>query len=401
MSGVSRGLMLVAAAAVAGGLVFGLVYGPKDALVTAGLMLAFGAPAVVGAHLLAARRRSLGGLSRQFAAGIGLSVGVVTLGVGAIALLMFVSPHDALTMIVLLVFAGGLTAYAASVLAAAVMRDIDAVGAGVTAVGEGRRELKIVTAADDELAGLAAAAERMATRLAATEAEREAADSARRDLIAAVSHDLRTPLTSLRLLAEAIEDGLVDQDTAARYRRQMSTHITSLAHLVDDLFELSRLEAGEIRWSMQRVALDELVEETVEAMRPQAEDRSVAVHAAVNGSVGAAHADPEQVQRVLFNLIQNAIRHTPADGSVTVAAESNGVSVELEVADTGEGLVPQDRERAFEPFYRGGADSARSGDGTGLGLAICRAIVEAHGGRIWFAESVTGTRVRFTLPLAA
>ena len=261
-------------------------------------------------------------------------------------------------------------------------------------------DITIITAADDELAGLAVAAEAMAAKLAATEAERQAADDARRDLVAAVSHDLRTPLTSLRLLAEAIEDGVADQETTARYRRQMATHIASLSHLVDDLFELSRLEAGEIAWSMQRVALDELVEETVEAMRPQAEDRSVAVLAAVGGSVAAARADPERLQRVLFNLIQNAIRHTPADGSVTVAAESNGATVEVEVADTGEGMDSADRERAFDPFYRGGKGAARSGDGTGLGLAICRAIVEAHGGRIWFADSAVGTRVRFTLPLA-
>ncbi len=401
MRGPVRGLLLLALGALAGGLVFWLVYEAKDGLLTSGLMLAFGAPAVLGAHLLAARRRSLGGLSRQFAAGTALSVGLVAGGVGAIALLMFVSPHDALTMAVLLVFAGGLTAYAASVLATVVMRDIDAVGAGVTAVGRGERDIQIATGGDDELARLAAAAEEMAARVAATEAEREAADATRRDLIAAVSHDLRTPLTSLRLLAEAIEDGVVDQATAAGYRRQMSTHIASLSHLVDDLFELSRLEAGEIGWSMQRVALDELVEETVEAMRPQAEDRSVAVLAAVNGSVVAAHADPEKVQRVLFNLIQNAIRHTPADGSVTVAAESNGATVEVEVADTGEGLDPRDRERAFEPFYRGGHGAARSGEGTGLGLAICRAIVEGHGGRIWFDDAPGGTRVRFTLPLAA
>ena len=104
---------------------------------------------------------------------------------------------------------------------------------------------------------------------------------------------------------------------------------------------------------------------------------------------------------MLFNLIQNAIRHTPADGSVTVAAQSDGTTVEVEVADTGEGLDPVDRGRAFEPFYRGGAGAARSGDGIGLGLAICRAIVEAHGGRIWFADAPIGTRVRFTLPVAA
>jgi len=392
---------MLVGSALAGGLLIGAVYGARDALVTAALMLGFGAPAVAGAHLLAARRRSLGGLSRQFAAGIGMSVALATLGVCAIALLMFVSAHDAFTMAVLLVFAGGLTAYSASVLAAGVMRDVDALSAAVTAVGEGQRDVEIQTGADDELAGLAAAAERMTQRLAETESERAGAEGARRDLIAAVSHDLRTPLTSLRLLADAIEDGVADAHTTARYRRQMSVHIASLSSLVEDLFELSRLEAGEIRWSMQRVALDELVAETVEAMRPQAEDRSVAVLAAVNESVGAARADPEKVQRVLFNLIQNAIRHTPADGSVTVAAELNGSTVEVEVADTGEGLAPEDRERAFEPFYRGGAGAARSGDGTGLGLAICRAIVEAHGGRIWFADSPMGARVRFSLPAAS
>ncbi len=402
MRGIRHGLVLLLASALAGGALFGAVYGLHDGLATAALMLGCGAPAVAGAHLLAARRASLGGLSRQFAAGLGMSVALATLAVGAIALLMFVSPHDALTMAVLLVFAGGLTAYSASVLARGVMRDIEAVAGGVTSVGEGRRELDIHAEAEDELAGLATAAERMAAQLAATESERETAEAARRDLIAAVSHDLRTPLTSLRLLADAIEDGVADQETTARYRRQMSVHIASLSSLVEDLFELSRLEAGEISWSMQRVALDELVQETVEAMLPQAEHRRVAVLAAVDGSVAAAQADPEKVQRVLFNLIQNAIRHTPADGSVTVAAQSNGATVEVEVADTGEGLAPEDRERAFEPFYRGGGEgTARSGDGIGLGLAICRAIVEAHGGRIWFADSASGTRVRFSLPVAA
>ncbi len=395
-----RGLLLLLGAALLGGAVFLAAYGTGDALITVALMVVFGAPAVAGAHLLAARRRSLGGLSRQFAAGIGLSVALAMAGVAVIALFMFVSAHDAFTMAMLLVFAGSLTAYSASVLAAGVMRDIHAVGDGVRAVGEGARELHIETGARDEIAVLAEAAEAMAAQLQATEAERHVAEAARRDLIAAVSHDLRTPLTSLRLLADAIEDGVADPETTAGYRRQLSVHIASLSSLVDDLFELSRLEAGDIRWSMQRVALDELVQETVEAMRPQAEHRNVAVTAAVSDPVAAAQADPEKVQRVLFNLIQNAIRHTPADGSVTVAAQSNGATVEVEVADTGEGIAPEDRERAFEPFYRGGEGAARSGDGTGLGLAICRAIVEAHGGRIWFADSPTGARVRFSLPVA-
>jgi signal transduction histidine kinase len=233
-------------------------------------------------------------------------------------------------------------------------------------------------------------------------AQRDAGESARRDLVAAVSHDLRTPLTSLRLLADAIEDELVDAETRRRYLEQMSLHIDSLSGLIEDLFELSRLEAGDIEWSMQQVRLDELVEETVDAMRAQAEAGRVAVTARVQDGLAADRANPEKLQRVLFNLIQNAIRHTPADGSVTVLAEASGTGVEIEVADSGEGLSPEDRGRAFQAFYRGANGSARSsGEGTGLGLTICRAIIEAHGGEIWFADSTRGTRVRLRLPRGA
>jgi signal transduction histidine kinase len=133
-------------------------------------------------------------------------------------------------------------------------------------------------------------------------------------------------------------------------------------------------------------------------MRAQADAKHVAVRASLPAGLQPVRGNPERLQRVLFNLIQNAIRHTPADGSVTVMAEPGGAGVEVEVADTGEGLAPGARERAFEPFYRGGEGAARSGEGTGLGLTICRAIVEAHGGRIWLAESSRGARVRFSLP---
>jgi signal transduction histidine kinase len=193
---------------------------------------------------------------------------------------------------------------------------------------------------------------------------------------------------------------VVDPSTRHRYLEQMSVHIRSLSALIDDLFELSRLEAGDIQWSMQQVRVDELLEETVEAMRPHAEAKRVAVEVQVADGMASAHANPEKLQRVLFNLIQNAIRHTPADGSVTVSAESIASRVEVEVADMGEGLAGEDRERAFEPFFRGGSGKARSGDGTGLGLTICRAIVEAHGGMIWFVDAAPGASVRFSVPVA-
>ena len=396
-----RGFVLLALAAIAGGLVMGVAYTPKDGFLTALYVAASSAPVVAAVHLLSRRRRAAGSLSRQFTVAIALTVALITLGLGAVVLLMFVSPHDALVMALLLVYAGGLTAYAAAVLSRGVLDDIESVRDGLRAVGEGRRDIRIRTAGEDELAELAAAANRMTSQLAGREAERDAAEGARRDLIAAVSHDLRTPLTSLRLLAEAVEDELVDPGTRRRYLEQMSLHIRSLSALIEDLFELSRLEAGDIQWSMQQVRLDELVEETVEAMRPQADASGVQVQAAVPGDIAPARANPEKLQRVLFNLIQNAIRHTPADGSVTVAAQANGKHVEVEVADTGDGVPPAEREKVFEPFFRGGEGAARSGSGTGLGLTICRAIVEAHGGEIWFAESPRGTRVRFSLPTAA
>jgi signal transduction histidine kinase len=394
------GFALLLLAALAAGLVVGASYSSEDGLLTAAYVAASGAPVVAAAHLLARRRRAAGSLSRQFTVAIALTVGLITVGLGVVALLMLLSNHDLLITGLLLAYAGALTWYATAVVARDVLGDIESVRDGLRAVGEGRRDVRIDAAGRDELAELAAAANRMTAQLAEREAERDAAERARRELVAAVSHDLRTPLTSLRLLADAIEDDLVDAETRRRYLEQMSVHIRSLSGLVEDLFELSRLEAGEIQWSMQRVRLGELVEETVEAMRPAAAAKRVAVQASVNGEPATARANPEKLQRVLFNLIQNAIRHTPADGSVTVAAETRGEHVEIEVADTGEGMAVSDRDRVFEPFFRGGDGAARSGGGTGLGLTICRAIVEAHGGEIWLAESPRGTRVRFSLPSA-
>jgi signal transduction histidine kinase len=234
--------------------------------------------------------------------------------------------------------------------------------------------------------------------LAERERVRARAEETRRRLIAAVSHDLRTPIASLRLLVEAVDDEIVDDATRQRYLATMQTHIRSLSTMIDDLFELSRIEAGDIDWSMRQVELAMLVDETVVAMRPEARARRVEIRAELGDRELPAHADPERIQRVLFNLIRNAIHHTPADGSVTVRAEAGRDTIVVEVADTGEGIAAEEAERVFEPFYRGGPDAARDSDGAGLGLAISRAIVETHGGAIWIAPADSGTRVRFSLP---
>jgi signal transduction histidine kinase len=181
-------------------------------------------------------------------------------------------------------------------------------------------------------------------------------------------------------------------------RRQMRVHVEALTALIDDLFELSRIEAGEISWTMERIDLGSLIDGTVASMRGSAEAHGVALAAELPAAGLAAQANAEKVQRVLLNLIQNAIRHTPADGSVTVGARTAPDGVEIEVADDGEGIPAGEGERVFEAFYRG--DESRSDDGAGLGLAISRAIVEAHGGKIWLEDGSPGTRVHFTLKSA-
>jgi signal transduction histidine kinase len=349
---------------------------------------------------VAAARTALGSVSRQFGAGVALVVAPVLVTLIVFGWLMVISGDQALVIAGVVAAAGALAGVGGWLFGRQLLSDLDAIRAGLDAVGAGAREVTITTAADDELRALAGSANAMIEQLSSEEAARDQADAARRGLVAAVSHDLRTPITSLRLLAEAVGDDIVPGEQRRVYLDRMGTHIHALSALIDDLFELSRLEAGDINWSLQRISLEDLVGETVEAMRADAEAKGIRVTAQLAPSLAPARGNPEKVQRVLFNLIQNAIRHTPADGSVVVHAEPANGTVEIEVADDGVGIPGEDRVHVFSAFYRGGADAARAGAGAGLGLAVSRAIVEAHGGRIWLEHSTVGTRVRFSLPLA-
>jgi len=355
----ARSALVALLACLAGAAFVGAVYGWHGAWTTFLLLAAVALGMLSAAHLATARRAHIA-LARQLALGAALAVATVVAAVWIGAMAMFVSHHDALVISAMAGVGGVVAVRAAQLLAQGVVRDVEAM----------HREV----------------------------------DEARRRLIAAVSHDLRTPLASLRLLVDAVDDGVATGETRERYLREMRTHVGVLSVLIDDLFELSRLEAGEISLSMHQVELGELVSETVAALRAQAQERGVTVAAEAAPSL-AAHANAEKLQRVLFNLVVNAIRHTPADGSVVVRARptADGRQVEVEVVDDGEGVRADERERVFEPFYRGGEDgAARSSGGAGLGLAIARAIVEAHGGRIWLEPAQPrGTRVRFTLPASS
>jgi signal transduction histidine kinase len=373
--------LLVAAAAWAG-------YGTHAAWVTLAIVAPLGWVTVLATDRLIARRARLGGLRRQFAA-VGLvSVAMLAAGVAAFVALMFVTRHDAFFTILLAAYAAALALWASVRMGRRAMTDLDRIRATLAGVAEGRRDLGTGVEGSDEIARLAADVDAMMVRL-------DQEERMRRTLFAAVSHDLRTPVTALRLLANAIDDEVVDADMRREYVARMGTHVRALGTLIDDLFELTRLQSGELEWSMEQVSLGLLLEEAVDAMRPEAEAGAVSVSARLDSALDA-RANPEQLQRVLFNLIQNAIHHTPADGSVTVSAEAVEGAVEVEIADTGNGVPADQRERVFDPFYRG--DAARQDGGAGLGLAISRAIVEAHGGTIWLAEAPVGTRVRFRLP---
>jgi signal transduction histidine kinase len=380
----SAGVVLLAGAL--SGLIVWPVYGGGDALMTGALVVVISTAGLAAAHALAGRgsRRRL---RSRFVLVVATAVGVILASVVAAVELMFVSDHDALVVSAMVLAAALVALRAAQVASARLAGEVAAIRDVLREVGRGEREPRAAAGGAAELAELADEVNTMIERL-------RAAETARRNLVASISHDLRTPMTALRLMIDAIEDDLVDPDTAERYRAAMRTHVTALGAMIDDLFELSRLEAGDLEWSMRQVELADLVEETVAAMRVEAEAKGVAV--AADMAALSAHGDPERLQRVLFNLIRNAIRHTPPDGSVTVRGEAAGEWVAVEVADTGEGIAAADSAVVFEPFVRG--DASRHGGGAGLGMAISRAIVEAHGGRIWLADSDVGTRVRFVIP---
>lgn len=234
-----------------------------------------------------------------------------------------------------------------------------------------------------------------ARRQAAAERER-LAERQRQDLLIAVSHDLRTPLAGLRAAVEAIDDGVVaDPSTVERYVAEMRRAVDALVVLVDDLFELMQIDAGAILAETERARIADVVDSALAACDPEALGKGLAVETRLNGA-GEAPCSP-RVTRVVQNLLQNAIRHTPPDGTVRIEARMLGDRVELAVEDNGEGIAPEALDRVFEPFWRG--DSARSGPGAGLGLALAKRIVDALGGEITVESRPTrGSRFAVILP---
>jgi signal transduction histidine kinase len=230
-------------------------------------------------------------------------------------------------------------------------------------------------------------------------------EKGRRDLVAWVSHDLRTPLAGLRAMAEALEDRVVDDPaTVAEYHRRIRAQTDRMTRLVDDLFELSRINAGALKLSLSAVPLGEVVSDALAGTAPLAEARRIRLVAAESGWPTVLASEPE-LSRVVGNLLLNAVRYTPSDGTVRVDAGCESDAAWLAVADTCGGIPEHDLPRLFDVAFRGEpartphAGSAGEGSG-GLGLAIVRGLVEAHGGRVDVHNVVGGCRFVVRLPAA-
>jgi signal transduction histidine kinase len=343
----------------------------------------------------------LGGV-RGHLVGAGLVGSLLLLGmVLAGARAMFISDHDRSILLTMLLFASllavGFSLYGAAPLA----RRVEQLRRGTTQLAGGDLGAKVPVEGHDEISALAADFNRMAQDLAEASAREREAERARRDLIAAVSHDLRTPLASTRALIEAVADGVVeDPETQARYLASARSELEKLGRLVDDLFELSRIDAGALRLNLEEASLRDLISDTLSGFKHQAERKGVRLVGEVSDGVDPVLANPPRLQRVLYNLVSNALRHTPADGTIVLRAEPGEGVVQVEVSDTGEGIPPEDLPRVFERSFRGERSRTRAGtgDGAGLGLAIARGLIEAHGGEI-SVESRPGHGSRFCFTL--
>jgi signal transduction histidine kinase len=248
---------------------------------------------------------------------------------------------------------------------------------------------RVVTDSRDEVGRLAEAFNRMSAELGGLE-------MLRRELVANVSHELKTPISALRAHLENLLDGVEEPNPETL--QVMLVQSERLGRLVDELLDLSKLESGDVPLEREPVEVAPLVAQVLSEIQVARPEAAVSVSDELPVDLPAVYADRERVHQVLFNLLDNAVRLTPSGGRVTVTASRHDGSVEVAVADTGPGISAEDLPRVFERFFRVDASRSRDDGGTGIGLAIARSVVEAHGGRIW-AESEPGKGSTFTFEL--
>ncbi|MEY9942006.1 sensor histidine kinase [Streptacidiphilus sp. MAP5-3] len=354
--------------------------------------------------VLLLRRRSLSWSLFIVALVTVLAVAAATI---AVAQAMFLSRHDFLVVVVVLCMASLVSLLVTWLLGRQVTLGSAQLQRAARTVGSDEGFTAPVGPFSAELSALGAELAATNARLAESRQRERALEASRRELIAWISHDLRTPLAGLRAMAEALEDGVADDPQ--RYHSRIRTEVDRLTGMVDDLFELSRIQAGALSLTLSRVSAYDLVGDAIAGAYPLAQERGVRL---VGDGVAPVpvDVDPREMTRVLANLLGNAIRATPTDGTVAVAARADDDQVVLTVTDTCGGIAESDLPRVFETGWRGAPartppapSSTPSGtaSGAGLGLAIVRGIVEAHSGRASVRNVPGGCCFEITLPTAA
>jgi signal transduction histidine kinase len=339
---------------------------------------------------------------------IGIQVGLVALitvvtsiaAVSTISAIML-SPSDREAMFELIGIAGLAGFAVALVISRSVTRGAKKLLGAVQEVGDSGFFTPPPVTLPTELAGLSQGLAEVHERLGGARAREQALEASRRELVAWVSHDLRTPLAGLRAMAEALEDQVVtDPREVSRYHSQIRIETDRLARMIDDLFQLSKIHAGALRLSPRLVGLEDLIAEVAASTEPVARAKGVRLTGgAAPGMV--VLIDPAEFGRAVRNLVTNAIRHTPPDGTIELVGAIQAGQACVSVSDACGGIPADDLPRVFEVAFRG--ESARTPDpsgGAGLGLSIAQGIVEAHSGKISVRNTGPGCQFLITLPLA-
>ena len=331
--------------------------------------------------------------------GYALASVLTFLNVWMTARLMFASQHDLLLATVLLLFAGGIAMSLGYFMAAALNDNIAELNAGAKAIARGQLDVRVPVQGQNEMAELAQTFNEMASQLQAAQQKQQELETMRRNLVAWAGHDLRTPLASIQVMIEALADGVVDDpETVQRYLHTAQRDVDTLSHLIDDLFDLAQFDADGFQLDRHPTSIEDLISNAIERFSELASRQQITISGQVlDPDIGLVDVDAQKIERVLDNLIGNALRHTPAGGEISVLVGTTPEGVQVEVHDNGEGIRAEDLPHIFDQFYRGERSRSRATGGSGLGLAISKAIVEAHGGRIW-ATNETGASLYFTLP---
>jgi len=279
-------------------------------------------------------------ISQTLILGYILAGGLALFNVWLTARLMFINQHDLILATLLLIFAGGISIAFGYFISNSITQDLQVLVRGAEKISHGDFAARVAVSGEDEVSQLAQAFNQMAAQLEqAAEAER-VLDEARRNLVAWASHDLRTPLTSLMVMLDALTDGIVtDPDTVARYLKQSQNEVSRMSALIDDLFELAQLDAGYQDLGFELISLSDLISDTLESFTARARNQGVTLEGSITPEVDPIWAAPDKLSRILDNLVSNALRYTPEGGRIFISANLLYDQILVEVSDTGTGEV--------------------------------------------------------------